>query len=80
MHHIADDTAEWLTNTILLPLNDVLMQCVMSLQAASIKGHTIFKHIFSIRSLWDNVEIGAAVSIDFANVFPTMSPRFCEAV
>ena len=71
---------KWHTNTILLYLNDVLGQCVHMQQTGFIKGHPIFKNIFSFRSLWKDVVEGAVVSIDSANAFPTLSHRFCEAI
>ena len=48
----------WLTNTILLQLNALLMQCEPMQQTGFTKGHTIFKDIFSIRYLWDDATEG----------------------
>ena len=64
---------KWITNLILIQLEDILQQVVSRQQKGFSKHRSILDHIFSSRALWDHMETGAGLSIDFSNAYPTMS-------
>ena len=45
-----------------------------------LKHRSILDHIYNSRAVWDGMGAGAALSVDFANAYPTMSHELCEAV
>ena len=64
---------KWLTNILLIQLEDVLLHCIPSQQTGFHRHRSILQHVYGSRALWDGLREGAALSVDFRNAFPTMS-------
>ena len=64
---------KWLTNILLIQLEDVLLHCIPSQQTGFLRHRSILQHVYGSRALWDGLSEGAALSVDFRNAFPTMS-------
>ena len=58
---------KWVTNVLLIQLEDVLAQCIPPEQTGFIRNRSILRHIYCARSLWESFgeTQGAALSIDF---------------
>ena len=70
---------KWLTNILLIQLEDVLLHCIPSQQMGFLRHRSILQHVYGSRALWDGLPEGAALSVDFKNVFPTMSHEMVAA-
>ena len=70
---------KWLTNILLIQLEDVLLHCIPSQQTGFLRHKSILQHVYGSRALWDGLREGAALSVDFKNVFPTMSHEMVAA-
>ena len=63
---------KWLTNILLIQLEDVLLHCVPAQQTGFLRHRSTLQHVYGSRALWDGLQEGAALSVDFKNAFPTM--------
>ena len=63
---------KWLTNILLIQLEDVLLHCIPSQQTGFLRHRSILQHVYGSRALWDGLSEGAALSVDFRTAFPTM--------
>ena len=70
---------KWLTNILLIQLEDVLLRCTPSQQTGFLRHRSILQHVYGSRALWDGLSEGAALSVDFRNAFPTMSHEMVSA-
>ena len=70
---------KWLTNILLIQLEDVLLHCIPSQQTGFLRHRSILQHVYGSRALWDGLSEGAALSVDFRNAFPTMSHEMVSA-
>ena len=70
---------KWLTNILLIQLEDVLFHCIPSQQTGFLRHRSILRHVYGSRALWDGLREGAALSVDFRNAFPTMSHEMVSA-
>ena len=70
---------KWLTNILLIQLEDVLLHCIPSQQTGFLRHRSILQHVYGSRALWDGLREGAALSMDFKNVFSTMSHEMVAA-
>ena len=70
---------KWLTNILLIQLEDVLLHCIPAQQTGFLRHRSILQHVYGSRALWDGLQEGAALSVDFKNVFPTMSQEMVAA-
>ena len=70
---------KWLTNILLIQLEDVLLHCIPSQQTGFLRHRSILQHVHGSRALWDGFSEGAALSVDFRNAFPTMSHEMLSA-
>ena len=70
---------KWLTNILLIQLEDVLLHCIPSQQTSFLRHRSILQHVYGSRALWDGLSEGAALSVDFRNAFPTMSHEMVSA-
>ena len=70
---------KWLTNILLIQLEDVLLHCIPSQQTGFLRHRSILQHVYGSRALWDGLREGAALSVDFRNAFPTMSHEMVSA-
>ena len=70
---------KWLTNMLLIQLEDVLLHCIPSQQTGFLRHRSILHHVYGSRALWDGLREGAALSVDFRNAFPTMSHEMVSA-
>ena len=70
---------KWLTNILLIQLEDVLLHCIPSQQTGFLRHRSILQHVYGSRALWDGLREGAALSVDFKNAFPTMSHEMVAA-
>ena len=70
---------KWLTNILLIQLEDVLHHCIPSQQTGFLRHRSILQHVYGSRALWDGLSEGAALSVDFRNAFPTMSHEMVSA-
>ena len=70
---------KWLTNILLIQLEDVLLHCIPSQQTGFLRHRSILQHVDGSRALWDGLREGAALSVDFKNAFPTMSHEIVAA-
>ena len=70
---------KWLTNILLIQLEDVLLHCIPSQQTSFRRHRSILQHVYGSRALWDGLREGAALSVDFRNAFPTMSHEMVSA-
>ena len=64
---------KWLTNNLLIQLEDVLLHYIPSRQTGFFRHTSILQHVYGSRAIWDGLREGAALSVDFRNAFPTMS-------
>ena len=62
----------WITHVILFQLEDILQQVVPCRQKGFWKNRSILDHIFKLRALWDHMDAGFALSVDFSNAYPTI--------
>ena len=69
----------WLTNILLIQLEDVLLHCIPSQQTGFLRHRSILQHVYGSRALWDGLSEGAALSVDFRNAFTTMSHEMVSA-
>ena len=69
---------KWLTNILLMQLEDVLLHCIPAQQTGFLRQRSI-QHVYGSRALWDGLQEGAALSVDFKNAFPTMSHEMVAA-
>ena len=70
---------KWLTNILVIHLEDVFLHCIPSRQTGFLRHRSILQHVYGSRALWDGLREGAALSVDFKNVFPTMSHEMVVA-
>ena len=70
---------KWLTNVLMIQLEDVLLHCIPSQQTGFLRHRSILQHVYGSRALWDGLREGAALSADFRNAFPTMSNEMVSA-
>ena len=70
---------KWLTNILLIQLEDVFLHCIPSQQTGFLRHRSILQHVYGSRALWDGLREGAALSVDFKNAFPTMSHEMVAA-
>ena len=70
---------KWLTNILLIQLEDVLLHCIPPQQTGFLRHKSILQHVYGSRALWDGLREGAALSVDFRNAFPTMSHEMVSA-
>ena len=70
---------KWLTNILLIQLEDVLLHCIASQQTGFLRHRSILQHVYGSRALSDGLSEGAALSVDFRNAFPTMSHEMLSA-
>ena len=70
---------KWLTNILLIQLEDVLLHCIPSQQTGFLRHRSILQHVYGSRALWDGLREGPALSVDFRNAFPTMSHEMVSA-
>ena len=70
---------KWLTNILLIQLEDVLLHCIPSQQTGFLRHRSILQHVYGSQALWDGLREGAALSVDFKNAFPTMSHEMVVA-
>ena len=70
---------KWLTNILLIQLEDVLLHCIPSQQTGFLRHRSILQHVYGPRALWDGLSEGAALSVGFRNAFPTMSHEMVSA-
>ena len=70
---------KWLTNILLIQLEDVLLHCIPSQQTGFLRHRSILQHVYGSRALLDGLREGAALSVDFRNAFPTMSDVMVSA-
>ena len=70
---------KWLTNILLIQLEDVLLHRIPSQQTRFLRHRSILQHVYGSRALWDGLREGAALSVDFRNAFPTMSHEMVSA-
>ena len=70
---------KWLTSILLIQLEDVLLHCIPSQQTGFLRHRSILQHVYGSRALWDGLREGAALSVEFINVFPTMSHEMVSA-
>ena len=70
---------KWLTNILMIQLEDVLLHCIPSHQTGFLRHRSILQHVYGSRALWDGLREGAALSVDFKNAFPTMSHEMVAA-
>ena len=63
---------KWLTNILLIQLEDVLLHCLPAQQTGFLRHRSILQHVYGLRALWDGLQEGAALSVEFKNAFPTM--------
>ena len=64
---------KWLTNILLIQLEDVFLHCIPSQQTGFLRHRSILQHVCGSRALWDGLREGAALLVDFRNAFPMMS-------
>ena len=64
---------KWLSNILVIQLEDVLLHCIPAQQTGLLRHRSILRHVYGSRALWDGLQEGAALSVDFKNAFPTMS-------
>ena len=55
---------KWLTNNLLIQLEDVLFHCMPSQQTGFLRHRSILQHVYGSRALWDGLREGAALSVD----------------
>ena len=70
---------KWLTNILLIQLEDVLLHCTPAQQTGFLRHRSILQHVYGLRALWDGLQEGAALLVDFKNAFPTMSHEMVAA-
>ena len=70
---------KWLTNILLIQLEDVLLHCIPAQQTGFLRHRSILQHVYGSQALWDGLREGAALSLDFKNAFPTMSHEMVAA-
>ena len=70
---------KWLTNILLMQLEDVLLHCIPSQQTGFLRHRSMLQHVYGSPALWDGLREGAALSVDFRNAFPTMSHGMVSA-
>ena len=70
---------KWLTNILLIQLEDVLLHYIPSQQTGFLRHKSVLQLVYGSRALWDGLREGAALSVDFKNAFPTMSHEMVAA-
>ena len=55
---------KWLTNILLIQLEDVLLHCAPAQQTGFLRHRSIHQHVYGSRALGDRLREGAAVSVD----------------
>ena len=70
---------KWLTNILLIQLEDVLLHCIPAQQTGFLRHRSILQHVYGSWALSDGLQEGAALSVDFKNAFPTMSHEMVAA-
>ena len=69
---------KWLTNILLIQLEDVLLHCIPSQQTGFLRHRSILQHVYGSRALWDGLSEGAAFSVDLEMRFPRCLTRWCR--
>ena len=70
---------KWLTNILLIQLEDVLLHCNPAQQTGFLCHRSILDHVYGLRALWDGLQEGAALSVDFKKASPTTSHEMVAA-
>ena len=70
---------KWLSNILLIQLEYVFLHCIPAQQTGFLRRRSIHQHVYGLRALWDDLQEGAALSVNFKNAFPTMSHEMVAA-
>ena len=69
---------KWLTNILLIQLEDVLLHCIPSQQTGFLRHRSILQHVYGSRALWDGLREGAALLWNSEMRFPRCLTRWCR--
>ena len=58
---------KWLTNILLIQLEDVLLHCIPAQQTGFLRHRSILQHVYGSRALWDGLRERAALLVDFTS-------------
>ena len=56
---------KWLTNILLIQLEDVLLHCIPAQQTGFLCHTSILQHVYGLRALWDGLQEGAALCVPY---------------
>ena len=52
---------KWLTNILLIRMEDVLRHCIPAQQTGFLRYRSILQHVYGSRALWDGLREGVAL-------------------